>query len=173
MNVWIWRPLGHLERQMGQLLDFTLDLVNRHGEPSWRSLASDVHACNLYETPTEYQILLPLPGVKADEVDLQVVGHRLDLQGHRKRPDAIPDEHYRRQERWFGGWSRSVELPDRADTSQVTASLENGLLLIRVPKKPEAKAKQFPVKIAKGHANSAPALVTRSALHGTSSDAAG
>lgn len=147
MKLWSWRPgmesLDDLQRQMSRLMDWTLNVVEQHFNPSWQSLPS----CNVYETETEYQFLMPMPGVKSQELDLQVSGSQLVIKGERKRPEQISDEQYRRQERWMGRWTRSIQLPDRADADQIQATLENGLLLLQIAKLPEPQSRQVSVAV--------------------------
>ena len=147
MKLWIWRPgmdaLDDLQRQMNRLMDWTLNVVGQHFSPSWQPLPS----CNVYETETEYQFLMPMPGVRTQDLDVQVSGSQLVIKGERKRPEQINDEQYRRQERWMGRWSRSIQLPDRADANQIQATLEHGLLLLQIGKLPEAQARQVAVAV--------------------------
>lgn len=147
MKLWIWRPgmdaLDDLQRQMNRLMDWTLNVVGQHFSPSWQPLPS----CNVYETETEYQFLMPMPGVQSKELDVQVSGSQLVIKGERKRPEQIGDDQYRRQERWVGRWTRSIQLPDRADASQIQATLEHGLLFVQIGKLPEAQTRQVAVAV--------------------------
>lgn len=155
MNLWMWRPggdpLSELGQQMNRLLDLTLNMVGQQ----FLSPAQPFLACNLYEAGEAFIALLPLPGVAAEELELHVAGGALTLRGERRRPGTAPEETYRRQERWMGRWTRTIQLPPRADLENVSASLENGLLLIRIPKLPEAKPKSLPIKVGRSHQDAA------------------
>ncbi len=152
MNFWMWRPdshpLSNLEQQMNQLFNMTMNLVGRQlfqtDQPFLQS--------NLYETAQDYFFLMPLPGVDANQIELQIAGNHLMIKGDRRRPDHIADEAYRRQERWMGRWQRSIPLPPRADVAHISASLENGILLIRLPKQPEPQPHVLPIKVRQTHA---------------------
>ncbi len=147
MKLWIWRPgmdaLDDLQRQMSRLMDWTLNVVGQHFSPSWQPLPS----CNVYESETEFQFLMPMPGVRSQDLDVQVSGSQLVIKGERKRPEQINDEQYRRQERWMGRWTRSIQLPDRADANQIQATLEHGLLLLQIGKLPETQTRQVAVSV--------------------------
>lgn len=162
MKLWIWRPgmdaLDDLQRQMSRLMDWTLNVVEQHFAPSWQPLPS----CNVYETETEYQFLMPMPGVHVQELDLQVSGSQLVIKGERKRPEQIGDEQYRRQERWMGRWTRSIQLPDRADAEQIQATLEHGLLFLQIAKLPETQTRQVAVAVKAGSTRPALPTVERS-----------
>jgi HSP20 family protein len=146
MNVWTWRPgwdpFSELQHHMDRLLDLTVD-VGRQFWQSWRPFP----ALNIYETATDFVLIAPLPGVQPQDLDVSMTGNVLTLKGERKRPATVPDEMFRRQERWQGKWSRTVQVPDKADASQVNATLDNGLLVVRMPKLPEAQPRQVPVRV--------------------------
>jgi HSP20 family protein len=146
MNIWTWRPgwdpLSELQRQVDRLFDFTID-TGRQLWQTWRQFP----AFNIYETTDAYYLAAPLPGVKPEDLDISVVGSTITMKGERKRPADVPDEAYRRQERWLGKWSRTVQIPDKADASHVNATLENGFLLLQLPKVPESQPRQVPIKV--------------------------
>jgi HSP20 family protein len=146
MDIWTWRPgwdpLGELQRQVDRLFDFTQD-ISRQFYQTWRHFP----AFNLYEAPTEYLLIAPMAGMKPEDLDITVTGNTLTMKGERKR-SAVPEEAYRRQERWQGKWSRTVQVPDNADTNAVAATLDNGVLVLRLPKLPEGQPRQVPVTAA-------------------------
>lgn len=147
MKLWVWRPgmdaFDDLQRQMSRLMDWTLNVVEQHFAPSWQPLPS----CNVYETETDYQFLMPMPGVRVENLDIHVSGSQLVIKGERKKPEEINDNQYRRQERWVGRWSRVIQLPDRADPEQIQATLEHGLLLLHVGKLPQPQTRQVAVAV--------------------------
>jgi HSP20 family protein len=147
MNMWSWRPawdpLSELQRHMDSLIDFTA-VVSRQFWQSWRPYPP----YNYYETPTEFVLVAPLPGLRPEDLDISVTDRTLTLKGERKRPGNDPDENYRRQERWFGKWSRVIPIPEKAESSQVTAALDNGLLMIRMPKVLENQSRQVTVTVS-------------------------
>jgi HSP20 family protein len=146
MTIWTWRPawdsLSDLQRHVDRLLDFSA-IVSRQFWQSWRPFPP----YNLYELSNEFLLVAPMPGVQPQDIEVSISGNALTLKGERKRPESAPDESYRRQERWLGKWVRVIPLPDKADPSQVSASLDNGLLLIRLPKALESQARHVPVTI--------------------------
>jgi HSP20 family protein len=72
----------------------------------------------------------------------------LTLRGERKRPEGVKEESYRRQERFFGRWTRTVTLPDRVESGQVSASYAQGVVTITLPKAESAKPRQITVSAA-------------------------
>ena len=75
-----------------------------------------------------------------EEIDLSITGETLTLRGERKRPEGVADESYRRQERPFGRWTRTVTLPDRVESGQVSASYAQGVLTVHASQGRERQA---------------------------------
>ncbi len=144
--MWSWRPawdsLGELQRQFDRLVDFTIDASRQLGQ-NWRQFPT----FNLYETPTEYVLIAPTPGMNPEDLEITVTGNTVTLKGERKRSAAVPDDAYRRQERRHGKWSRTVQTPDRADLSRIAATLQDGLLILNMPKTAESQPRQVPVRV--------------------------
>lgn len=135
-----WDPLREFEREVGRLFG-TLDPVNiRNVRP--------FPAVNLYDAKDRYILAAELPGVLADDIELSVSGETITLRGERKRSAEVTDESFRRQERFFGKWARTVALPDRVDGGRVEAEFSQGILTVTLPKVEEAKPRQIPVKSA-------------------------
>jgi HSP20 family protein len=89
-----------------------------------------------------------LPGTTPEDLDLSITGETLTMRGDRKRPEGVADESYRRQERSFGRWTRTVTLPDRVDSTQVSAGFANGILTVTIPKAESARPRQITVAAA-------------------------
>ncbi len=133
-----WDPFRELQREVGRLFD-SLDPF----QPTHR-----VHAyppLNLYDAGDRYILSAQLPGSSTAEIDLTITGETLTLRGERKRPEGIKDDSYRRQERPMGRWSRTITLPDRVDSNQVSASFANGILTVNLPRAESAKPRQITV----------------------------
>ena len=100
---------------------------------------------NLYELPDRFVLLAQIPGVKAEELDLQVADRQLTLRGERKLPDGVSETQFRRRERIGGHWERTVSLPDRVDEDAIEAEFRNGLLVLQLPKLQAAASRQIDV----------------------------
>ena len=88
-----------------------------------------------------------LPGIEKDSLELTITGDVLTLKGERPALEPGEETTVHIQERGYGAFNRALTLPTSIDTEQVEARYENGLLLIRLPKAPEAKPKQVPVHV--------------------------
>lgn len=132
-----WDPFRDLQREMGRLFE-TL-------EPYALRLVRQYPAINLYDVGDRYMLTAPLPGMMPEDLDLSITGETLTLKGERKRLEGVPDESFRRQERPFGRWARTATLPDRVDTTQVSASFAQGVLTVTLPKAESARPRQISV----------------------------
>jgi HSP20 family protein len=141
-----WRnPLAEMERMRRQM-DALADLVFR-GTPSRLYAPSGVFpAINLTETACSYHVRAELPGMKATDLDIQVVGKNLSMSGERKIPSEGENVQYHRREREAGKFSRIIALPGDIDSAKVAAKLANGLLTIDIPKAEAAKPRQISIK---------------------------
>lgn len=99
----------------------------------------------LYDTEDEFVLLFELPGVGQEDVELSIHQDVLTLRA--ERPLEVP-EGYRahRQERAARTWTRSVPLPGKVDTEKTKAKLQDGVLEIRMVKRPEAKPRRIQVQ---------------------------
>ena len=100
---------------------------------------------NLYERPEKYILTAQLPGTRAADIDITVAGGILTLKGQREGPAGIPEESYRRQERFRGTWHRSLSLPDRVVEESMTADFSCGVLKITLPRAASEQPRQIPV----------------------------
>ena len=133
-----WDPFRDLQREVGRLFESL--------EPSdhWR-VARGVPPINLVDAGEDYVLTSLIPGISPDEVDLSITGETLTIRGERKRAEGLTDESFRRQERHFGRWTRTITLPDRVDSSKVTATFADGVLTVTLPKAEEARPRQINV----------------------------
>jgi HSP20 family protein len=110
----------------------------------WRSIRP-FPALNLHETAGFYLLQAAVPGMLPEEIEVSLEGETLTLRGERRRPEGVADESYRRQERPFGRFSRTVTLPERIDEAGVTAHCVDGVLSVRLPKQQAAGPRQIHV----------------------------
>jgi HSP20 family protein len=103
---------------------------------------------NIYADADGYTFVAVVPGLKADDVTIEVEGNTLKLSGETIAPAISADEKVRtlRNEIGFGKFNRSFELPDEIDAAKIDAQLENGLLTVRVPKAEAVKPRSIKVQ---------------------------
>ena len=111
-----------------------------------RELASGLE---MYEDKDDLVIKTDLPGVKKDDFDISLDKGVLTIKAEKKHEEVSEEATYYAKERSYGKYYRSVALPVHVDAEKVAATLEHGVLEIRLPKAEEAKAKQIEVKEGK------------------------
>lgn len=89
---------------------------------------------DIYRTAKELVILAPIAGVNKDDVKISITDDVLVIKGERPSHENVPEENYYTQECFWGNFSRAIVLPEEADTKNISASFENNVLEIRIPK---------------------------------------
>lgn len=90
-----------------------------------------VDAC---ETDKGYELQLALPGVKAEDIEIDFQEGKLTISGERKLERKEDGRRYHMMETQYGAFSRSFFLPDKIDPDKISAHFEDGVLLVNVPK---------------------------------------
>ena len=91
-------------------------------------------AINTREGEFAYHVEVDLPGMKKEDINIQVEDNTLVISGERKVKEEIKEEDYYKVESSFGTFSRSFSLPDDADIENIHAESEDGVLEVIVPK---------------------------------------
>jgi len=87
-----------------------------------------------------------VPGLKKDDLEITVENNVLTITGEYKNAAEDKQENYHIRERRYGKFSRSWTLPNTADGENVNAALANGVLMLRIPTREEAKPRKIEVK---------------------------
>mgnify|MGYP003573730603 CR=1 FL=1 len=133
----LWSELNRLQHEANHLF--------RSG-PSGRRYAPAFPAMNLWEDDATLYVEAELPGINLEDLEIYVNnGNELSVKGERREPEAA-DSTWHRRERGFGAFSRSFELPSEVDAEKVQARLQNGVLLIELPKREAEKPRRIEVK---------------------------
>ncbi|MBP7735272.1 MAG: Hsp20/alpha crystallin family protein [Spirochaetes bacterium] len=98
----------------------------------------------IYEGKDELEVRALVPGVKADNLNINLVDNNLVIEGEKKNDYA--DNPYIRRERQFGAFKKSVKLPYRVDPGTISAELTNGILHVKLHKSEDAKPKKIEIK---------------------------
>jgi HSP20 family protein len=134
-------PFTALRQEVDDLLTrFTVD-----GPENWFSGAMTPSA-DLSETNEALQVKIDVPGLKPDDIDIEVAHNSLRISGERKEEKEEKGKSFHRVERRTGKFSRTISLPCAVQESKIHAEYHDGVLSILMPKAEEAKAHR--VKIA-------------------------
>ena len=146
-----WNPFREMAA-MQSALDRIFDDTWRSTWPSFSGgnlLAFDVH-----ETDQGYTAVVALPGLTPDQINVRLEDGVLTVSADIPQPTTPENARVLMQERTFGKFSRSVQLPQAVDANKVEATYENGILTLTLPKSPEAQPKQIPIKTAQAQLQS-------------------
>jgi HSP20 family protein len=103
-------------------------------------------ALDVYQTANDVVVRATLPGVKSEDVTIDIIGETLTIKGETKAEQEIKKEDYLYQETRYGSFSRSVVLPGGLKTDKAEATMEDGVLTLTIPKTEETKPKAIKVK---------------------------
>jgi HSP20 family protein len=117
-----------------------------------------IPAMDLVESETDFVLRADLPGLKEEDVVIEVKDNVLTISGERQAERGQTDEGYYRVERAFGSFSRSLTLPEGVDADQVNAEFDSGVLEVRIPKPEERKPRR--VQIGSGNGASVEGTAT-------------
>jgi HSP20 family protein len=113
----------------------------RRGEVTWAPRA-DIH-----ETDKEVLIDLELPGIKKEEIEVEVKNSTLTISGERKQERKTETPEGSRIERHYGTFERSFTLPDTVSEEKITAAYANGVLTLTLPKIEKVLPKEVKVEV--------------------------
>jgi HSP20 family protein len=135
-----WSPavLDDVRKELGRLFEgvFEGDEVSRGYSPS----------TNVAETEKGYEVSIDLPGVKANDVNIEFKDGQLWISGERKPHAEEKGKTFHRIERRFGLFRRVIPLGTDVDVDAIGASFKDGVLVVDVPKVPAARSRRIEVK---------------------------
>lgn len=97
------------------------------------------------ETEDAYHVHLDVPGIPKESIEINYQDGSLTVSGERKASEKSEEESYIRVERTFGRFFRSFSLPKTVQSEHISASYDNGVLSILVPKAEESKPRRIQV----------------------------
>jgi HSP20 family protein len=98
------------------------------------------------ETTEDVTVTAELPGMKLEDVELQVENNYLMIRGHKKSESEKKKENYVHRECSYGAFSRSVPLPAEIQPDKATAKYKNGVLTVHLPKNEKAHPKRISIE---------------------------
>jgi HSP20 family protein len=97
------------------------------------------------ETPDAYVVEADLPGVSENDVEITMTGNRLQISGKRDVAEECKQSTFYCSERFHGSFVRAFTLPDGVDADQASSSFRDGVLTVRLPKRPEAQPRRIAI----------------------------
>jgi len=136
-------PVFGLRRDMNRLLDDVLTRTSGHNGDTW------LPSVDIREDQQAIKIMLELPGVDPDQVEITNDNGVLNVRGEKRM--ARTDEENQRYyvvERIYGRFLRTFQLPKGVDDSKINAEFRNGVLTITVPKAALPQPKKIAISAA-------------------------
>ena len=132
------------------------DRINRLFEESFPGAAGgeeEISLCawrpvvDIYDAADAIVIKAELPGVKKEDVSIEVKGNTLTLKGERTQDNEVSEENYYRRERCCGTFQRAFTLPDTVSADHIKARFKDGILKVEIAKPEQQAPKQVTVDI--------------------------
>lgn len=145
-NLTRWEPFREL---MEMRRDWDRIFDDNFFRPTWSGNGHAAPLVDLYQTADEIHVKAAMPGVKAEDVEIQVHGDVLTLKAESKHEEEHKDATYHVRERRYQSYARSLSLPTPVKADKAQAEVTDGILHITLPKAEEAKPKVITVKATK------------------------
>lgn len=100
---------------------------------------------DIHESTDAFTVTLDVPGMTSEDVEVTLDRNLLTVRGQRSFSEEHREEDFRRIERHYGAFERSVSLPAAVDADGIDASVTDGVLEITIPKAAEARPRQIKV----------------------------
>ena len=97
---------------------------------------------DIAESDKEFEIQFQLPGLKKEDIQINVDSDRLTVSGERKFENEKKEKNYHTVESHYGSFSRSFYLPDSVNAEKIDASYKDGILTVLVPKDEKKESKR-------------------------------
>lgn len=130
---------GLIPKRFSDIMDdFFNDMVSTNRD-------SFIPSIDISETDDQFHISAELPGMKKEDININLENRRLTISGERKFEHKEDGETFHRVETRYGSFSRSFQLPDSVDEDSVQANYKDGLLNITVAKSEDKVKKQIEI----------------------------
>ena len=147
MNIMRWNPWNEVSALQ--------DRINRLFEDSFPAQRASANeplpgewqpVVDVFDTEDAILVQAELPGLKKEDISIEVKENVLTLKGERNEDKEVKAENYYRRERCFGRFQRSFNLPAAVDPEKIVASYKDGVLKVKITKPEEKKPKQIEIK---------------------------
>lgn len=105
---------------------------------------------DLWETSDAYFLRADLPGLTADDIDINVTADTVSITGEMKPAQDVSKDGWLRQERRHGRFQRAFTLPTQLEANKIEATFENGVLHLVLPKAEAVRPKQIKITAKSG-----------------------
>jgi HSP20 family protein len=146
-NWTVWDELRRMQEEMDRLFDLNVQNVPLITSGNNQLMNYSAPLSDVIEKENEIVYIIDIPGVEKKDIELEVIGNKLEIKTEKKEEIKREAEGYLRYERSYNGFRRSFILPENADSSQIEATYKNGVLEITVKKKLGAKKEKQKITV--------------------------
>jgi HSP20 family protein len=161
-NVTRWDPFSEFT-PLRQMMDRLLEDAWVRPPNTWTQMSQSgfgSFASDLYETEDEYVVTATLPGLKPEDLEINVQGNVVTISGELKSDEREGEQrNYHTRERRYGRFSRQVSLPAGIQGDRIQATLEHGILTLHVPKAEEMKPRRIQIGTGSGTGTAEPRMI--------------
>jgi HSP20 family protein len=129
------REMQQLQQQFNRLFESN----------QWR-VAGEFPPINVWTNENSATVTAEVPGLAPEDIEISVVNDALTLKGERRPEPLAEGESLHRQERGFGQFSRTIQLPFRVDADKVEAVFKRGILSITLPRTEQDRPRKISVR---------------------------
>lgn len=135
------RSLTSLRDNINRIFDMSFpgDWEEGREAAQWRP------SVDIYEKNGETVVHAELPGVKREDISLDMKDSVMIIKGKRTSEEEIDEDGYYRKERHFGSFQRTIPLPEAIDPDQVKANYRDGVLEVRIPQSESTGMRRIPI----------------------------
>ncbi len=134
--------MTQLHREIDRLFDDAFRGFPALGRsPMWSQMLDEEFmptfraSVNIASDDKQYTVTLEAPGMEEKDIDVQLKDHTLYIKGDKQQEQEEKDKHYYRVERHYGTFQRVLAIPDDGDAEEIEATMKNGVLTIKIPRK--------------------------------------
>lgn len=154
-----WRPLSAIAREMARAeREMERTFEDFLGRPwfglswprrlrLWEDLGTRGPAIEVCEEKDEVVVKAELPGMKKEDLELNISDNRLTIKGEKKKEEEVKEKGYYYSERSYGSFTRTIQIPKDIKPDKIRATFKDGVLEVRLPMTEEAKRKEVKIKV--------------------------
>jgi len=147
MTLLKWRPYGDIMRfndGINRMFDnefFKKEIQDMEGISDWTP------STDIFETKDNFVFRIEVPGMKKEDIEIDMKDNILTISGERKENSEIKKEDFHRMESFYGSFNRSFSIPKGTDPKKIDAVMKDGILELKIGKSEEVKSKKIPITI--------------------------
>ena len=162
MNVMVitrWDPFRDIATLQNRMNTLFQDYSRANsGESDALATAAFTPPVDIFENEHKVVLTLEVPGLKQEDLNIEVENNTLSIRGERKFEAEQKQENYHRIERRYGSFYRAFTLPQTVNTESVSASYDAGVLRVELEKRAESRPRQIKVQVGAGKSTNAAAM---------------